>query len=58
MVVWNLGSILVELLLGNHKFATLQTMLKFKDQPFTFEALGIGSTVTNRFSAEIKQSLS
>lgn len=41
MIVWNLGSILVEMLIGTHKFATLETMEKFKGKPFSFEALGI-----------------
>jgi hypothetical protein len=26
MIVWNLGSILIEMLIGTHKFATLETM--------------------------------
>lgn len=53
MVVWNLGSLLVDLLLGHHKLKDKVILDKFQDKPFTFKALGVKKT----FSSEINDLL-
>ena len=58
MLVWNLGCILVELLTSNHKFSTLEVMNKFKNQPFSFAALGMAEHIWKNFKLETHQLLS
>ena len=41
MIVWNAGSILVDLLLSHHKLKDQSVMKKFKGQPFSFKAIGV-----------------
>jgi hypothetical protein len=49
MVVWNMGSLLVDMLLGHHKLKDKTILDKFKDRPFSFRALGVKKT----FSTEV-----
>ena len=41
MIVWNLGCILLELLMQNHKLSTKEIMQKFEGQAFSFKKLGM-----------------
>jgi hypothetical protein len=43
MLVWNLGSLLLDLLLGGgtHKLSNRNVMDKFKGESFSFEKIGI-----------------
>jgi hypothetical protein len=41
MVVWNLGSLLVDMLLSHHRLKDQIALNKFKDQPFSFKAIGV-----------------
>lgn len=57
MTVWNLGSILVHLLVGSHRFINKNVMEKFNNKPFTFEAIGIKNEKVNKFSQQTKDLL-
>lgn len=56
-MVWNLGCILIELLLGKHKLKNLEIMDKFKNQEFSMEKIGISPKVASNFSPKIKKLL-
>ena len=57
MVVWNLGSILLDLVIGSHKLSTLDIANKFKDEPFSFKAIGISDSISEKFSNELTKLL-
>ena len=57
MVVWNLGSILLDLLLGSHKLSTLEVANKFKGEPFSFKAIGVAESIYSKFSIEVRELL-
>lgn len=50
MIVWNLGCILLEILLQNHKFPTKEAKDKIKNQPFTFKGFGLKENIWKDFS--------
>jgi DNA-binding CsgD family transcriptional regulator len=39
-MVWDLGCILIHLLLGNHKLRNYEILEKFKGEPFSFKKIG------------------
>ena len=41
MIVWNMGCILLEILMQTHKLSTLEVMNKFKGKKFTFAGIGM-----------------
>ena len=41
MIVWNIGSIFVDLLAGRHVLDSYEVIEKFADSNFNFELLGI-----------------
>ena len=41
MLVWNLGSLLVDMLLSHHKLRHKDVMDKFQGKPFSFKAVGV-----------------
>lgn len=51
MTVWNLGSILLHLILGTHRLTTKEFMKKFQDKEFSFEAMGIKSARISKISS-------
>ena len=57
MIVWNLGSLLLDLLLGSHKLSNIEVANKFKGQPFSFEAVGVKEEKYSHFSMEVRQLL-
>lgn len=57
MVVWNLGSILLDMLLTTHKLKNKAVIDKFAGEPFSLEKLGIGTAVSNKFSGDLKNLL-
>ncbi len=54
MIVWNLGSLLVDILLSHHRLKDLTALNKFRDQAFSFKAIG----VKKKFSKEVEDVLS
>lgn len=54
MIVWNCGSLLLDLLMGGHRLSTKEVLDKFKGQEFTFQAIGISKTVSGKFSEGTK----
>lgn len=57
MMVWNLGSLLLDMLLGSHKLSTQEVIEKFKGQPFSFEAVGIKKEIAAKFSEDTRKLL-
>lgn len=57
MTVWNLGCILVHLIVGSHKLSNKTITDKFKGQPFSFEAIGIKSDRVAKLPYHIKDLL-
>ena len=49
MIVWNIGSLLLDLLLGSHRLSNKGIMDKFKNEEFSFPALGINKTIYSQF---------
>jgi serine/threonine protein kinase len=58
MTVWNLGCILLHLIVSSHKLSNKTIMEKFKGKPFTFEAINIKSDRVNNLSTNLKDLLS
>jgi hypothetical protein len=54
MIVWNMGSLLLDLLVGGHKLCTKEVMNKFRDQEFTFEAIGFSKSVSGKYAESTK----
>lgn len=57
MIVWNLGCILLEILLQSHKFSTKEAKNKIKEKPFTFKGFGLNERVWKDFSPEVEEVL-
>lgn len=57
MTVWNLGCILLHLIVSSHKLSNKPITDKFKGQPFSFEAIGIKSDRVARLPYHIKELL-
>jgi hypothetical protein len=57
MIVWNMGSMLLDLLVGGHKLCTKEVMNKFRDQPFAFEAIGLSKSISGKFAESTKDLL-
>jgi hypothetical protein len=57
MMVWNLGSLLLDMLLGSHKLSTQEVTEKFKGQPFSLEAVGIKKEIAAKFSEDTRKLL-
>ncbi len=57
MTVWNLGCILLHLIVSSHKLSNAEIINKFKGKPFTFEAIGIKSDRAAKLSYSIKDLL-
>jgi len=47
MIVWNLGSLLVDMLLSHHKLKDKGILDKFKGKPFSFKSLGVKKVFSN-----------
>ena len=54
-MVWDLGSILIHMLLGNHKLKNEKILEKFKNSTFSFEKLG--AKAGKNFSATLQKYL-
>ena len=54
-MIWDLGCLLIHLLLGNHKLKNKATLSKFKNKEFSFES--IGAKIGASYSAELRQHL-
>jgi serine/threonine protein kinase len=54
-MVWDLGCILIHLLVGSHRLKNLEMLNKFKGEEFSF--LKIGVTVEKKYSAQLKSIL-
>lgn len=57
MMVWNLGSILLHMLVGTHRLSNKDVTAKFKNKSFTFEAIGIKSDRVAKLSQATKDLL-
>lgn len=57
MAVWNLGCILLQLLVGSHRLSNREVINKFKGKAFSFEAIGIKSDRIAKFSNTTKELL-
>jgi len=49
-----MGSLLLDLLVGDHRLCTKEVMDKFKGQEFTFQAIGISKIISGKFSSGTK----
>lgn len=47
-IVWDFGSILIDMLLGHHPLKDLETLKKFENQEFSFSK--IGAKIGNYFT--------
>lgn len=50
MIVWNLGSLLLDILLSHHKLKDKSVLDKFKGKPFSFKALGVKKAFSNEIT--------
>jgi hypothetical protein len=50
MIVWNLGSLLLDILLSHHKLKDKAVLDKFKGKPFSFKALGVKKAFSNEIT--------
>ena len=57
MVVWNLGCIMLEMLIQTHKLSTKEIMNKFQGEPFSFQKLGMKEHTYKGFSEEMHEAL-
>ena len=57
MLVWNLGCILLQLLVVNHKLSAKQVTDKFKGDMFTMQAVGIQSKIAANYTVDIRELL-
>ena len=54
MIVWNSGSLLLDMLLSHHKLKDQTILDRYRDQPFSFKGIG----VKKRFSPLVEEILS
>lgn len=54
-MIWDLGCILIHLLLGNHKLKNQRNLNQFKNCEFSFQA--IGANIGESYPQELKEHL-